>query len=129
MSNFFKLVPLALGFGPQLQNAGEVTAMDSSSTTLPTGSAPTADGVTLQNYNKVLYSALTTNPGVYEITGGVGTPSGATFSPVQQLPSGDSGLQPSLGCALYVQEGTSNGGTCQVWNGSEWVSASVSIGV
>ena len=115
----------------QMNYRPAVTARDNSSTTLPTGPTVTADGVTIANYQRVLFTNLTTgNNNVYLATG-IGDPVNGVQWHLQLdgpgSPGGPTAAAPAVLDTIYVQEGTTYSQLLLGWTGSAWITLTLTI--
>lgn len=97
----------------------DVKVRDNSDTSLPSGSAPTIDGVPLQNGDRVLFSNLSSNNNRVFKLQGAGSASGISWLPQLDEPSSDG--SPQIGDLLLVQQGSTYAGQLLGWNGSAWI--------
>lgn len=115
---------------PQFNYRPNVYLQDSTDTTLPTGATPTIDGVLVANFQRVLFTNLTTgNNQVYAATG-VGDPVNGVQWHLQIDGPGSAGGPSSAAPApldiIYVQDGTAHAGAFMGWTGSAWQNLFVS---
>lgn len=104
-----------------------VRVVDDISTTFPTTPPLTVDGVTLSNYDRILFTNLTDpddNNRVYQVVG-VTAPNLEFILEIDENPGDGS---PSEGDTLAVQDGNLYGETIRVFNGITWVNLLVSVG-
>jgi hypothetical protein len=93
----------------------KIQLYDVADTTLPTGATPMVDGVAVANGNLVLFSALTSNPGVY-LASGIGT----SVVWTQQTIFENGSTTPINGDIVEILLGDDYANQIGIWTGTEW---------